>query len=56
MARQKAAELLVVQKEKELLALLTEKQLKMDKEKKLAEYKLFITSEPRLEKIDYGNL
>ncbi len=56
LARQKAAELLVVQKEKELLALLTEKQLKMDKEKKLAEYKLFITSEPRLEKIDYGNL
>ena len=28
----------------------------MDKEKKLAEYKLFITSEPKIEKIDYGNL
>ena len=56
LARKKAAELLVVQKEEELLALLTKKQLKLDKEKKLAEYKLFITSEPKIEKIDYGNL
>ena len=45
-----------MQKEEELLALLTKKQLKLDKEKKLAEYKLFITSEPKIEKIDYGNL